>query len=90
MTAENLMTMNLPVRWRGGTDMTREECEKLLMDTLSIAWGIYKQYNPNGEYLMMSASDTEERMFMYINNKYYDEDADHPIDKHYLEEKENG
>ena len=60
------------------------------MDALNLAWSIYKQYNPDGEYLMMYVRDDDEMMFRNINNQYYEEDAQHPINTQYFKEmKEN-
>ena len=33
--------------------MTDRECEKKLLDLMSEAWDVFKEYNPNGTHLSM-------------------------------------
>lgn len=38
--------------------MTRQECEAKLLDLAEQMYSIYKEYNPSGDFLSMSASRT--------------------------------
>ena len=55
--------------------MTREECEKILIEKLKEMQEIYKQYNPEGEYLTMCIMTD----YLSINNDYSNEYAAKPI-----------
>lgn len=59
--------------------MTREECERAILDKLSEIKAIYHQYNPNGLYLSMTMSEGEK--LSVANADYYGgADEDTPLD----------
>ena len=61
--------------------MTREECERAILDKLSEIKAIYHQYNPNGLYLSMVMNGTD-GTHLSVNNAYYPggEDEMIPLD----------
>ena len=67
--------------------MDRTECEAKLEALLREAWEVYKQYNPEGEYLTMSVSKGR----LSANNAYWAEDAEKKVSIFgYVEETEEG
>lgn len=40
--------------------MTRKDCEKKIADKMAEIWGIYRKYNPRGEYLSLYMLITDE------------------------------
>lgn len=56
--------------------MTREQCEKRIRDLMIQIDKAYHDYNPDGTYLNLSIVDDN----LMANNRYYSDDADHPID----------
>lgn len=67
--------------------MNRAECEAKLEALMREAWEVYKQYNPEGEYLTMSINDG----VLSINNAYWAEDAEKKVSIFdYVEETEEG
>ena len=54
--------------------MTKEECEKVLIDLLDAAIGIYHLYNPGGRYLAMYLCDGT----VSVNNRYWSAINDDP------------
>lgn len=60
--------------------MKREECEKQIRDLMIQIRDVYKEYNPDGTYLSLAiVGDT-----LIANNKFYGDDADHPINIYYV------
>lgn len=60
--------------------MKREECEKQIIDLMIKIRNVYKEYNPDGEYLNLAImGDT-----LMANNMHYTDDADHPLDIYYV------
>lgn len=57
--------------------MTEKECEKKIIRLLSMINKVYSKYNPNGKYLMMYILN--EGDIMSLNNRYWDEDAETPL-----------
>ena len=63
--------------------MKREECEKQIKDLMIKIRNVYKEYNPDGEYLSLAImGDT-----LMAYNMAYADDADHPVDIIYYEIK---
>lgn len=63
--------------------MKREECEKQIKDLMIKIRNVYKEYNPDGEYLSLAIiGDT-----LMANNMAYADDADHPVDIIYYDIK---
>lgn len=57
-------------------NMKREECEKQIIDLMIQIRDVYKEYNPDGEYLTLTImGDT-----LMAYNMAYADDADHPVD----------
>lgn len=56
--------------------MKRAECEKQIRDLMLQIDKVYHEYNPEGTYLSLSIVDGN----LMANNRYYSDDADHPID----------
>lgn len=64
--------------------MKREECEKQIRDLMIQIDKVYHEYNPEGTYLNMFIIGD----FALVNNSYYRNDVDRPLDMHYqIEEK---
>lgn len=59
--------------------MTREQCEKKIIDLMIQVDNVYHEYNPEGAYLNLSIVDDN----LMANNRYYSDDADHPLDMYY-------
>lgn len=59
--------------------MTREECERAILDKLSEIKAIYHQYNPNGLYLTMTMTEGTN---LFVANADYNggDDEDRPLD----------
>ncbi len=55
--------------------MERKTCERLILEKLEEIKEIYKEYNPNGDYLALSIVGG----WISVNNEYYDKDAEKPI-----------
>lgn len=55
--------------------MNRAECEAKLAALMIEAWEVYKQYNPEGEYLTMDIINGK----VSANNSYWAEDKEKPI-----------
>lgn len=61
--------------------MTREECERAILDKLSEIKAIYHQYNPNGLYLSMVMNGEDGTHLSVYNSDYPGgEDEDKPLD----------
>ena len=60
--------------------MKREECEKQIIDLMTQIRDVYKEYNPDGEYLSLAVMDNN----LMANNMCYTDDADHPLDIYYV------
>lgn len=56
--------------------MTKEECEKKLVNKIKEMWDIYKEYNPEGDFINVYISNG----ILTINNRYYGADGNKPID----------
>lgn len=56
--------------------MNKEECEKKLVNKIKEMWDIYKEYNPEGDFINVCISNEN----LIINNKYFGEDGNKPID----------
>lgn len=56
--------------------MTREECEHKIKAIMLELVNVYREYNPEGEYLSCAFTNNT----ILFNNAYYDEDKDHKID----------
>lgn len=54
----------------------RAEMEKLIVAKVQEIYRLYREYNPNGDMLSMSASGD----FICVNNQYWKEDKERPID----------
>lgn len=68
--------------------MEREECQKQIRDLMIQIRDVYKEYNPDGKYLSMfiNGDDLEDLM---VNNTYWNDDADRPLDMYYeIEQRE--
>lgn len=59
--------------------MKRKECEKQIIDLMIQIRNVYKEYNPDGEYLSLAILDNT----LMAYNMYTD-DADHPLDIYYV------
>lgn len=55
----------------------REACENMLIHKLTEILELYKQYNPNGEYLGMYIDENT----ISVNNRYWSSDQLKPINK---------
>lgn len=55
--------------------MKREECEKQIRDLMIQIYKVYHEYNPDGKYISMFIMDDD----LFMNNAYYSDDADHPL-----------
>lgn len=62
--------------------MTRREAEAAITEKVREIIEIYKKYNPNGSYLAISIIND----FIYINNEYWEIDANKPINISITEE----
>lgn len=64
--------------------MTKEECEKKLVNKIKEMWDIYKEYNREGDFINVCISNEN----LIINNKYFGDDGNKPIDywEHLAEE----
>ena len=63
--------------------MTREECEKRILEKLKEIKEIYEEYNPNADYLSLFVR----KDFLQFNNVYWAEDSKHPLNGYdYLKE----
>lgn len=60
--------------------MKREECEKQIRDLMIQIHDVYREYNPSGNYLAMFIKGDD----LMVNNSYWAEDADRPLDKFYV------
>lgn len=56
--------------------MNRETTEAKLKELMLEAWKVYKEYNPDGNYLNMTIN----RGYIMVNNSHYERDAHSPID----------
>lgn len=67
--------------------MTRDVCEKMITGLLKQIYGVYHEYNPDGDGLCLFISNHG----TYYNgfNEYWDEDFKHPIN-FTLNERPNG
>lgn len=59
--------------------MEREECEKQIRDLMIQIYDVYRKYNPSGNYLAMFIIDG----ILTMNNAFYADDADHPLNMSY-------
>lgn len=55
----------------------REACENMLIHKLTEILELYKQYNPNGDYLGMYIDENT----ISVNNRYWSDDQLKPINK---------
>ena len=57
--------------------MTKKECEKTILGLMETIREVYKQYNPDGEYLALSIRET-----LSFNNRYWigGDDEHKPVD----------
>ena len=55
--------------------MNREITEAKLKELLLEAWKVYKEYNPDGCYLIMCVINGS----YHVNNSYYERDSHSPI-----------
>lgn len=63
-----------------GKNTKRKECEKQIRDLMIQIRDVYKEYNPDGEYLSFAImGDT-----LMANNMHFTDDADHPLDIYYV------
>ena len=53
------------------TRMTREECERKIFEKMLEIVDIYKEYNPEGEYLTLCMLNDD----LFANNRYYDDSS---------------
>ena len=53
----------------------RYECEEKLLKKMEELYKIYKEYNPDGDYLGFTISDH----YVMCNNKYWGKDANRPV-----------
>ena len=56
--------------------MDRDLTEKIIVKKLMEILSVYKEYNPNGERLCVSVSDT----CIFASNQWWSEDKDKPLD----------
>lgn len=54
----------------------REQMERVIVAKIQELYKLYREYNPNGDMLSMSAS----RDFICANNQYWKDDKECPID----------
>ena len=67
--------------------MTKEVVEMKMVDKVKELIEIYKEYNPNGDYL--SIGIFIKHGHISIHNTYWDEDADAPVNVNINEENED-
>ena len=67
--------------------MTKEVVEMKMVDKVKELIEIYKEYNPNGDYLSIGIFIKSGHI--NINNTYWDEDVDAPVNVCINEENEN-
>ena len=62
--------------------MERKECEKQIRDLMIQIRDVYRKYNADRKYLNMfiCGDDLED---LVVNNAYWNDDADRPLDMHY-------
>lgn len=65
---------------KGDRNMTREQCENKILDLMIQIDKVYHEYNPYGKYLSMFILDD----CVNMNNSFYADDADCPLDMHYV------
>lgn len=62
----------------------RTETENMIMDRMIEIWDLYKQYNPDGDYLSLTFKETDtgddKSIFYSLNNAYWAEDYMRPLD----------
>lgn len=58
--------------------MTREECEKQIIEKMKEIKDIYKKYNENGDFLSLAIYADKE--CYTVNNIYWGKDKNYPID----------
>lgn len=61
------------------TNQSRKDIEIALVKKMMEIQELYKQYNPEGNYL--SCYITQD--YISCNNSYFDEDAEHPVNVFY-------
>lgn len=61
---------------KGKKNRKKEECQKQIIDLMIQIRDVYKKYNADGELLCLSIVGDK----LMVNNRYYSEDADHPLD----------
>ena len=49
--------------------ITRKECENAIETKLLEIWDVYKEYNPDGDFLSLAISNVT----LSFNNKYWEE-----------------
>lgn len=60
--------------------MDRKDCEKIILEKLKDIVAIYHEYNPDGEYLMLSYNKEDRIKDNFsFNNSYWDDDKEKPI-----------
>lgn len=58
--------------------MTRKECEQAMEQKLREVVAIYKQYNPDGNYLSMTYLDDRDDGYVQCNNRCWDKGDNGP------------
>lgn len=66
-----------------GNALTRQETEDSIHELMQRIYEVYKQYNPNGSYLSLTIN----HKYMSMNNVYYGNDIDHPINASWVGEE---
>ena len=63
--------------------MKRKECQKQIIDLMIQIRDVYRKYNPDGNYLAMFIKGDD----LIMNNSYWEDDIDRPLDKFYVIEQ---
>lgn len=66
-------------------DMTKAECELLILHKTEEIFKIYREYNPDGNYLTMYVLNGH----VSCSNNYQEADSEHPISAWYAPEEED-
>lgn len=67
--------------------MTRKECEQKILNKIKEIREIYKEYNPDGDYLTISINP--QTGYIAFNNAYYDTDAEYTLNYIELPDEED-
>ena len=60
--------------------MDRHDCEKIIIDKMKDIVDIYHEYNPEGEYLMLTYRKDDDGIDQVsFNNAHWEDDKEKPI-----------